>query len=153
MFHIKKPRDLGAAAIFLLIGLVGLWVARDYDYGAASEMGPGYFPVLVSALLILIGLVVGAQSFAVNGPPIEPIQWRSALLILAGVVVFGLLIEYAGLVGTVIATVLVAGYATHEARLKWSIGLAVLLAAACVAIFIYGLNQAISIWGPIWGAG
>ncbi|MCD6074571.1 MAG: hypothetical protein K0Q70_1454 [Rhodospirillales bacterium] len=110
-------------------------------------MGPGYFPIMVSALLVAIGLVVGAQSFVLNGPRIDPIQWRSALLVLAGVIVFGLLIEYAGLAGTVIATVLVAGYATREARLKHSIGLAVLLAAACVAIFVYGLNQAIPIFG------
>ena len=147
MVRVKSPRDLASSITFILIGLAGMWFAREYDFGAAARMGPGYFPMLVSGLLVLIGIVVGTQSLMIDGQSIDTIQWRSLLLITAGVVCFGALIEVAGLVPTIIATVAVAAYATHEATWKGTLGLAVFLGVFCVLIFVYALGQPLPIFG------
>ena len=59
MFRVKTPQDFGSAILFLLIGLAGLYFGKDLTYGTTSRMGPGYFPYLLSWLIIGIGVAVG----------------------------------------------------------------------------------------------
>src|SRR5262245_49996076 len=58
MFRVKSPQDFGSAIVFLLIGLAGLYFGKDLTYGTASRMGPGYFPYLLSWLIIAVGVGV-----------------------------------------------------------------------------------------------
>ena len=72
-----------------LIGAAGLVFGQDLAFGSAARMGPGYFPTMLSCLIIAIGLVLALKSLATDGPPIEPSSsarcspswwpsWRSA---------------------------------------------------------------------------
>lgn len=49
---------MGAGILFLMVGLAFLFGAADLDIGTTSNMGEGYFPVLLSLLLISVGLGV-----------------------------------------------------------------------------------------------
>ena len=82
MFRVKSPQDFGAAILFLAIGIAGIYFGRDLAFGTASRMGPGYFPTMLSGIIVLIGAIVGLQSLVVEGPPIEPIRLRPILFIL-----------------------------------------------------------------------
>jgi putative tricarboxylic transport membrane protein len=82
MFRIKSPQDFGAAIVFLLMGLGGL-----YFSGTAGRMGPGYFPFVLSWLIIAIGVVVGLMSLSTEGPPIEAPQFRPLFFVLLSVIV------------------------------------------------------------------
>jgi lysylphosphatidylglycerol synthetase-like protein (DUF2156 family) len=148
MLRIKSPQDVGAAATFILIGVAGLWFGREYDLGTASQMGPGYMPMLLSVGLILFGIIVGVRAVTVAGPAFERIRWRSALLILLSILVFALLIETAGLLAATFAVVVLSAVASGEASWKETIGLAVFLAIFCVAVFVYALKQPIPV---LWG--
>ena len=55
-------------------------------------MGPGYFPTLLSFLIMAIGAVVVFKGVTVEGSPIEPLQLRPIAFILASILVFGFLI-------------------------------------------------------------
>lgn len=147
MLRIKRPRDLAAAAVFVLIGIAGLWFGRVYEYGSAAQMGPGYFPMLVSGLLIGLGLIVAVQSVVLaEGPKLAGVNWRGVGLVVGAIIAFGFLIEYAGLVLTTLAAVGIGAYATREAQWRTTIFLALFLAAFCIAVFVYALNQPIPIW-------
>jgi hypothetical protein len=37
------------------VGALGIFMAQDYPMGTALRMGPGYFPIVLSATLILFG--------------------------------------------------------------------------------------------------
>jgi len=150
MLRIKSPQDVGAAATFILIGVAGLWFGREYDLGTASQMGPGYMPMLLSVGLILFGAIVGLRAVTVQGPAFERIRWRSMLLILLSILVFAILIETAGLLAATFAVVVLSACASGEASWKETIGLAVLLAAFCVVVFVYALKQPIPV---LWGGG
>ena len=73
MLRVKSAQDLGAGLVFMLIGLAGFCFGTDLAFGTAARMGPGYFPVLLSGLIIAIGLVLGLRGVTVEGPPIEPV--------------------------------------------------------------------------------
>jgi putative tricarboxylic transport membrane protein len=62
MLRVKSPQDLGAGLAFALIGLAGLYFGSDLAFGSSSRMGPGYFPILLSALIITVGLVRDRRS-------------------------------------------------------------------------------------------
>ena len=78
----------------MLIGLAGFCFGTDLAFGTAARMGPGYFPVLLSGLIIAIGLVLGLRGVTVEGPPIEPVQLRPISFIVAAILIFGFLIEF-----------------------------------------------------------
>jgi hypothetical protein len=148
MFRVKNPQDFGSAIVFFLIGLAGLYFGKDLTYGTASRMGPGYFPYLLSWLIIGIGVVVGLMSLTIEGPPIETPQFRPMFFVLLSVVVFGYMMSYVGLAITGVVMTLIAGFARRQFNLIESLALGVGLSIACVFIFVYGLGQPLPAW---WG--
>jgi hypothetical protein len=111
-------------------------------------MGPGYFPYLLSWLIIGIGVFVGLTSLAVEGPPIEPPQFRPAFFVLLSVIVFGYLMSYVGLAITGVVMTLIAAYARRQVNLFESLLLGIGLSIGCVLIFVYALGQPLPAW---WG--
>jgi hypothetical protein len=148
MVRVKSPQDVGSGVVFLLIGLAGLWFGRDLAFGTAGRMGPGYFPVLLSALIIVVGLVVAFKGLTIEGPPIEPVQLRPICFIVAAILIFGLLIDSIGLALTAILLTIFAAYARPEVNLRETILLGVGLALFTVVVFVYVLGQALPAW---WG--
>jgi putative tricarboxylic transport membrane protein len=130
MVRVKSPQDLGAAVVFLVIGLAGIYFGRELAFGTASRMGPGYFPTLLSWLIIAIGLVVGFRGITVEGPPIERVQLRPILFIIA------------------LLLTIFAAYARHDVKIGESIVLGVGLGLFTVVVFVYVLGQALPAW---WG--
>jgi Tripartite tricarboxylate transporter TctB family len=111
MFRIKSPQDFGSAIVFLLMGLAGLYFGKDLNYGSAGHMGPGYFPFILSWMIIGIGVIVGLLSLSIEGPPIEPPQFRPLFFVLLSVVVFGYMMSYVGLAITGVVMTLIAAFA------------------------------------------
>ena len=148
MVRVKSPQDLGAGAVFVLIGVAGFYFGSDLAMGSAARMGPGYFPMLLSGLITALGLIVGFGSLAVEGPPIEPVQLRPILFIVAAILIFGFLIELVGLALTAILLTLFAAYARPEVKLGETLILGAGLALFTVVVFVYLLGQALPAW---WG--
>jgi hypothetical protein len=148
MFVVKSPQDFGAGVVFVLIGLAGLYFGSELAFGTSARMGPGYFPVLLSYLIIVIGLIVGFRGVAAEGPPIEPVQLRPISFIIAAILVFGFLIESVGLALTALALTIFAAYARRQVNLTETILLGVGLALFTVIVFVYVLGQALPAW---WG--
>jgi hypothetical protein len=149
MLKVKSPQDFGAAILFLTIGIAGIYFGRDLTFGSAARMGPGYFPTILSCIIVLIGAIVGARSLVIEGPPIEPVRLRPLLFILIANLAFGYLIEQIGLAITTAALAIFAAYARHNVNLQEPIALAVVLSAFAVGVFAYALGQPLPIW---WGS-
>jgi hypothetical protein len=149
MLRVKSPQDFGAAILFLIIGIAGIYFGRDLAFGSASKMGPGYFPTMLSCIIALIGTVVGVRSLAIEGPPIEPVKLRPLLFILVAIVAFGYLIEQIGLAISTAGLAIFAAYARHDVNLKETIVFAVFLSVFAIGVFAYALGQPLPIW---WGS-
>ncbi len=147
MSRIKSPQDLGAAILLFVIGVAGLWFGREYEVGKASRMGPGYMPMALSWGLIIFGVVVGLRAVRLRGPAIEPIIWRTNVLILLAIICFAVLIRSAGLAPAIFVVTVLSGFASKESKWKETIVLGVFLAILCVLVFIYALRQSIPVIG------
>jgi hypothetical protein len=148
MLRVRSPQDFGAGVVFIVIGLAGIYFGRNLSMGTAARMGPGYFPVMLSYLIVALGLVVASRGFAADGPEIERIQFRPIFFVIASLLVFGWLIDYIGLAITTVALTVIAAYARREVNLVETLILGVGLALFTIAIFVYGLNQPLPAW---WG--
>ncbi len=143
----KATRDLIAGLVFSGIGLAALIIARNYPFGSTLNMGAGYFPVIVSTLILIFGIVLVIQEIIRgNGPAFGDIAWRPLLIITGAVIGFALLIDTGGLIPAG-AVLVVAGCFADPAR-KWqhlpvqiAIGIAV-----PILIFRLGLNMPINLW-------
>ena len=68
---IRGPKDFWTGVIYVLFGGLAFWIARDYGFGTASRMGPGYFPTVLGVLLVLIRRDFAmVRSFIVPGEPL-----------------------------------------------------------------------------------
>ena len=88
----------------------------DLEIGTAFRMGPGYFPLFLAGVLILLGIVILVQATRVEGEPIGPIAWRGMLFILPAPIFFGLTVRGLGFVPSIFLAALIAAFAS--ARMK-----------------------------------
>lgn len=84
------------AAMLAAIGVAGFVVSLEYEFGTARQMGPGFFPVILSSLLI--GLAVSEMVGAYIKPEVQSVDWRPMIAILAAVVGFGLCMRFFGMI-------------------------------------------------------
>jgi hypothetical protein len=143
---IKGSQDALCGLLFALIGVAGLWIARDYPVGTALRMGTGVFPRILCWGLIGIGAIVLVRGFLTHGAAIGRIAWRPVLLIAAAAFAFALLIEPAGLMVAMLVLMVLGALAGQGHRLKeFGIFAAVMLLMGWV-IFIWGLNMPIKVF-------
>ncbi len=143
-FNVK---DLAAGAVFAAIGLAFMAGALTLDIGSAFKMGPGYFPLVLSGLLALLGLIVMARS--VNMPPetIGTVPWRGLVLILAAPVIFGMTVRGLGLLIALPLAIVSAAAASRRTGLVAAIALVAGLSVFCVLVFSYGLGLPLPLLG------
>ncbi|WP_126975934.1 tripartite tricarboxylate transporter TctB family protein [Frigidibacter oleivorans] len=91
------------SAMLAAIGVAGLVIALDYDFGTARQMGPGYFPVILSILLTL--LAVSEMIGAFLKPEAQTIDWRPMIAILAAVLGFGICMRFFGMIPAFFAVI------------------------------------------------
>ncbi|PTM51492.1 tripartite tricarboxylate transporter TctB family protein [Phreatobacter oligotrophus] len=153
MVVVKSPKEFYAGAIYLAFGVAGLWFGWNYPMGTAGRMGAGYFPKVLSAALILLGLVALVRGIRINGAPLDPIRLKPFLLIAAACSLFGLMIEPIGMIGGLFVLILLSAMASREFR--WSpvalLGAAGLV-AACALVFVWGLSVQMPLVGS-WFTG
>jgi Tripartite tricarboxylate transporter TctB family len=145
-------KDLSAGLVFAGFGAAFTIGAMGYDMGTARQMGPGYFPAVLGALLTVLGglLIVGSFGRADETPVTRP-AWRGMGLILGALFFFGLGVHQIGLAPAIFVTAILSGLASDEASLREVVILAFGLTALCVLIFVYGLGAGVPLFGPLLG--
>jgi hypothetical protein len=138
-------KDVLSGALFMMVGAAGLYLGADYSMGTAFRMGPGYFPRLLCALLFGVGLIIALKGLIAGGERPEGLHMRPLVMVTTAVLVFGLLIGNYGLLPAAAAVVLLGAIGGPEFRTFESLLLAVLLTAAAIGIFKFGLSMTMPI--------
>jgi putative tricarboxylic transport membrane protein len=147
--RIRSPRDFWAGLLFIGIAALFIALAARYRFGEAHRMGPGYFPILVGALLAVLGTIVAARALVFDGPALEGFHARPLLVTLVAIALFGLTLDKLGLAAAIAVLVMVSAYADREVNLMRSAALAVLLTAFSIAAFVWLLGLPLQVW-PEW---
>jgi hypothetical protein len=103
-------------------------------------MGPGYFPVMLGALLILFGLAILAAGLR-RGERIAGSWSLRALFVLPlSLILFGLLMQHAGFVPAMLVLIFGSAAAGSEFRFVEVLLFALALTALAVVVFVWGLG-------------
>ena len=138
---IRDPKALVAGAIFVALGLVFGISAVSLQMGTAGRMGPGYFPSLMAAALVLLGIVAALEGLTRAGERPTGANLRAIVLVSGSVVVFALAIRPLGLVPTVAITSFLFSTADRDLRIVPSAVAAIVMALAAWAIFVLALGM------------
>jgi hypothetical protein len=141
-------RDAASGAIFLVIGAAFALASRSLEMGSAFRMGPGYFPLVLSMILMAVGLVIIATSFTGRSEPMTAVPWRGLILVLAAPVLFGLTVRKLGLLPAIALTALLSVYASRRATPGLAVVLCIALTLFCLGVFSYGLGLPLPLIGP-----
>ena len=106
MNNTNLVRGLVLMAIALAFGLGAL----NYPLGQLSRSGPGMFPLIVSSMLFLIGLISAMRSFFVKPVPLS-YNLKNILVILAGLCGFALLSQHLNMIVGILFLVFCVSFA------------------------------------------
>ena len=144
--RIRSPKDFWAGLIFIAIGGGFVLPAQQYRLGDMHRMGPAMFPTLVGALLAALGLIIALRSFALDGAPVPRFEARPIGVSILAIVLFGLALQWLGLIAAVAALVLVGAYAARDVRLRDNLALAAVMVAFSVGVFVWLLGLPLPLW-------
>lgn len=149
----RNSKDLWAGVMFLLIGIGAIVVARNYPFGGAANMGPGYFPMLLGGLLVLLGAIMALRClrFAHDREAIPAFRFRPQFIILGSIVLFGVLLQPLGMVLCSMLLVVLSSFASHEFHWREAIVSALLLTVFTALVFVWGLRMPIPLWPAFLG--
>ncbi len=139
-WELRNNRDFWAGMMLIGMGAAAMWIARAYSFGTTRRMGPGYFPTVLGAILVLFGFYVLVKGLRSH----EKIQakWspRALILLTLSLVLFGILMIHAGFIPALMVLIFGSAAAGRRFRFIEVLLLTVLLTGLSVAVFVWGLG-------------
>ena len=151
---IKSQRDFFSGLMFIAVGVVFAIGATNYSMGSSAKPGAGYFPLILSVLMAILGAIVLFKSLTIEtegGDPIGAIAWRPLTVIVAAIGVFGATINSLGLILAVPLLILISSLAGDEFKWLGVVINSVVLTLFSWLIFVYGLKLTIPLWPKFFG--
>jgi Tripartite tricarboxylate transporter TctB family len=147
--RLRSPKDFWAGLIFVAIGVAFILLAQAYRLGTMHRMGPAMFPTVVGALLAGLGVIIALRSLLVDGEPVPRFHARPIGVALAAIVLFGVVLQWLGLIAAVAALVLVGAYAARDVRPLENLALAAAMVLFSVAVFVWLLGLPLPLWRDV----
>jgi len=152
---IKSQRDFWSGLMFVVVGVVFAVGATNYSMGASARPGPGYFPLILSIIMAILGAIVLFKALTIEtegGDPIGSIAWKPLIVIVVAILVFGALLPRLGMVITIPILIVITSFAGDEFGWKGVIANAVVLTLSSWLIFVLGLKLTIPMWPWFMGS-
>ncbi|WML56647.1 tripartite tricarboxylate transporter TctB family protein [Neobacillus sp. PS2-9] len=89
-----------AGALILLAGLI-IYTSRSFPHSQGPDVGAGFFPAILSGILILLSLILIFSALSKVGHAPEKTEWKKAVLAMVFTFLYFLFVTY---IGYVIAT-------------------------------------------------
>ena len=140
-----NDKNLLKGLFLVLIALVfGIGAYRYYPIGRMERAGPGFFPLMVSSFLFLLGLSMAIRSRFMERKPI-PFSVKNIVIILASLVGFALLSEFVNMIAGIVFLVFCSTLAGQSYSVVRNIKLAAGLIIVALA-FQKGLGLSLPLY-------
>ena len=151
MSFIRSPKDVLSGLLFIGLAALFAWQTQDLTIGSSVRMGPGYFPLVLSGLMGLFGLIVFITGLRVPGEAITSVAWRGLIVITVSTVFFGFGMRPLGFLPTLGITVFIAATASRKFKLTTALGITGVMVLFSWLVFIVGLGLPLQLVGPWLG--
>jgi len=147
----KRRQKYFSAAFIFILGAGMAAGSLEYKIGTLTQMGPGYFPLLLGCLLAILGILIAVTPESPDellaDSQQEPLcvimkrHLRPWAATLGGVVAFVVLGKYGGLIPATFALIFISALGDPANPPKQCALLAVGVTVFAVAAFHYGLQM------------
>ncbi len=146
-----ERKDFWSGVMLIVIGGGSLIIARNYQFGSSLRMGPGYFPSVLGAALVMFGVYFAIQGLRRGAEKLEGSWSLRALIVLPlSLVLFGLLIDRAGFIPALLALIIGSAAASTQFKLVEVLLFSVFLTAMCAIVFVWALGLPYELIAGIW---
>jgi hypothetical protein len=147
----KRHKDYLGGGLMVLLGLGVILQASTYKMGTLTRMGPGYFPVALGVILVLLGTAIAFSArFATFGQEKRlPPEWRGWFCIGISIVAFVVLGKYGGLLPASFAIAFISALGDRNNTVRSALVLAVAVVVVAVVVFWWALQMQFQLFG--WG--
>jgi len=151
-----KNGDLWGGLALIAFAALYAWAGSDLKLVSSLGIGPGLFPRLLAGILGLLGVLIAVQAVVFrnaeaveDSEPPDPVPLRSLLLVSAGPAAFAVMAVPLGVVPALAGAVFVSAFASREISVVEAFVTTVVLVAACVLLFRYGLGLPLVLFGDL----
>jgi hypothetical protein len=139
--EILERKDFWSGVMLIVVGGGALFIARNYQFGSSLRMGPGYFPTLLGAALVMFGVYFVIQGLRTGGEKLQG-SWslRALIVVPLALAAFGFLIDRAGFIPAMLALIIGSAAASSQFKLVEVLLFSVFLTAMCVVVFVWALG-------------
>ena len=138
--ELSDNKDFWAGMLLIVTGAGAILIARDYRFGSALNMGPGFFPTALGVVLIAFGVCIMIVGLVTNEKIQGHLSFRAMIILAISLVLFGILMETAGFVPAMFTLVFLSAFAGREFRLAEALVLSAALTLVTTAVFTWGLG-------------
>ena len=137
---VGNNKDFWAGVTFFITGAVAMAIAWNYRFGSTLRMGPGYFPVVLSGIMIAFGLIIMLKGLR-RGEKIKG-NWsiRALILLPLSLVLFGILMRHAGFLPALVVLIFGSSAAGKEFKFLEVLPLTGLLVLLSWVVFVWGMG-------------
>lgn len=127
------------AAFLALIGIAAAVIAFNYGIGSFTRMGPGFMPLTLGIVLVVLGLFIAWREISLPETWIAP-TWRPFIAITLGILVWAGLVESAGFFIASAGQVVICSLALPNQRWRSTLVLAAVLSISGYLLFVVQLG-------------
>lgn len=147
----RSLHDIFAGVIFLVIAIAFGVEGSRYDFGSGIQAGPGFFPLVLSVMIGILGvltIILGFRNRVADTP--ETVPWRAIILISASLVVFAAGARLLGLIPIVFLCTLMAAMASTRNSILSASLTALAMSLLCYLVFSVGLKISLPTFGSVF---
>jgi uncharacterized membrane protein len=138
--ELRNNKDFWAGITFFITGAIGLVIAWGYPFGTTLRMGPGYFPVVLSIIMMVFGLITMLKGLRRTEKIKGTWSIRAMILLPLSLVLFGVLMRHAGFLPALVVLIFGSAAAGREFKFFEVLMLTGLLTLLSYGVFIWGMG-------------
>jgi hypothetical protein len=139
--RVRTSPDIVSGLFFSAAAAIGIVLSSRLELGSPSRMGPGFFPMGLSLILLVLGAIVLLRALLQRDPEtIGDVKPRPLVIVLAAVVLFSLLVERWSFALAAALLIVVARLATDRFRPVEVAVLTLGLVAFSAGVFLFALK-------------
>ena len=136
-----RLEDIIASLVTALVGAFIVWEASGYKLGTLTNMGPGFFPIILGCILLVLAAFMLITSRSSETPQsFDRNQLRGTLFLAAAFIAFANTVESLGMLASVFLGVFLSALGNRKTHWVHAIILAVATAVVATLIFRVGLG-------------
>ena len=135
----RNYKDIVGGFLMAALGIYVLVTSFGFGIGTAQRMGAGYYPMLLGATTLVLGVIIVAVGLRERGSK-PRIAWKAFLATMAGLLAFYLLVGRAGLIPAVWGLVGISSLADDDIRPMTTVVLMIVVSVLSWLVFSVALD-------------